>query len=327
MKKQIWIYAETNKNTISSVYYELLSKAKTLAEEIGDTDIAAVVLGNQIDESVAKLKESGADVIYMISNKRLEDYNCQGYAAALETLARKYQPEMLFIGATAVGAELAPTVAAKLKTGLAAHCVDIRKGNDRVNFMVPAFGGKVVSEIYIPNTRPMMASVRPGILSANALQKNEQVQIIEEDGAFLDEVPVLEELVEIEEAEQIQNDIAESDIVIAAGRGVDKATWENINRLADKIGAAVGWTRSFVDSGLVEDERQMIGTSGKSIHPKLCLTFGISGASHFTSGITKSNIIISVNRDKDAAIFNSSDYGVMNDAGTIVAELLKRFQD
>ena len=168
MAKEIWVFAELHQGKAASVVYELLSKAAEIAGPMGGYETAAIVLGSGIEEAAAKLRTAGADKVYIADHASLKDYRCDLYGLALETLVRRYEPEYFFLGATGIGSELAPTTAALLRTGLAAHCIDLFWNGARLNCMVPAFGGKVVSEIYIPNARPVMASVRPGILEARA---------------------------------------------------------------------------------------------------------------------------------------------------------------
>lgn len=326
--KQIWIYAELSDNKPVNVYYELLGKARSLADDMGDASVAAVVLGNGIEDAVTSVKESGAEAVYVIDHKRLQHYNVQGYAAAFVKLVENYNPYMVLIGATAAGAELAPTVAGKLRTGLAAHAVDIRlsKDKERVNFMIPAFGGRVISEIYIPEARPMMGSVRTGIIEAVEVPACNHVEVINENGEFLSNVPVMEELVEFEPSKPAGKDIVGAEIVVAAGRGVTQSAWEKLNTFAYKLGAPIGWSRSLVDTGIVPDESQMIGTSGKSIKPKVFIGFGISGAAHFVGGMNKSKTVISVNKDENAHMFEASDYGIVGDADTILSGLLAKME-
>ena len=321
-KKQIWVFAELSDGEPVGVYYELLPKARALADETGSA-VAAVVLGKDISPAVDKLKQSGADVVYAVAHNRLDLYNCQGYACALEHLIRKYNPYMILIGCTAIGAELGPTVAAKVKTGLAAHCVDIQVTPERINFLMPAFGGKFINETIIPTARPMMASIRPGVLDAVALEARDSV-LIAEDVAFLADCPVKEQLLEFIPSEPTGEDIQGAETVIAVGRGINSQSWEKAKTVSAKLGAPIGWSRAFVDTGLVPDESQVIGTSNKSIKANLLLAFGISGAAHFTYGISKCKTVVSINKDKNAPIFAVSDYGIVADADLILAKLLEK---
>lgn len=324
--KNIWVLAEIRNGEPLPVYYELLSKAKELAAQYGDTKVCAVVLGSNIDAAAEKIAASGAEVVYYANHEKLADYNCDYYAAVLESMINEYKPESILIGATAIGSELAPTVAAKVKTGVAAHCVDMIINDDKnLVSMVPAFGGKIVSEILVPNSRPQIASVRPGILSATPVEAAADVECIKVDTPVLDSASSGIELVEFKETPQKGVKIEDAEVVICAGRGVgSEEAWQHVNDLAKRLGGVVAYSRAFIDNGFVGDESGVIGTSGKSIKPKVCLTFGVSGAMHFVCGVLKSKMILSVNRDENAKMFDMSDFKVVGDADKIMKALLNK---
>lgn len=326
MSKEIWVYAEQNGGEPVSVVYELLAKANQIAVQIGERKVAAVVLGNGNQSAVEALKAAGAEIVYTVEHTELAQYRCDVYALAMKQVIETYQPEYLFFGATGVGSELAPTVAASVKTGLAAHCVDLRYDGDRLNCMVPAFGGKVVSEIYIPNARPVMASVRPGILEAGPVKVTD-AEVVTVDTSFLNGVASGEEFLGFDPVEKEANDIANAEVVIAAGRGAASDTaWSAVNQLTDRLNGAFAWSRSLIDTGRVKDESCMIGTSGKSVKPQLLINVGVSGATQYVCGINKSKTVISINRDKKAKIFEHSDYGVVGDAEKILPAVLAKLQ-
>ena len=324
MDKEIWVYAELADGKPAPVFYELIAKADEIASTKG-WNTAAVILGSNLDHVVETLQDV-VDKIYVADHPRLAEYTLDLYAAALEELVKAHHPEMILVGATGIGAELAPTLAAKVKTGLAAHCVDIQtdSANGRINCLVPAFGGKVISEIYIPEARPMMASVRPGILNKRDVHRTCR-ETIREDMQFLDNLAVRETFLEMIPEEPSGISVEAANVVVAAGRGAAvESTWKDIQSIAEKMGGAVGWTRNFVDSGLVESEANMIGTSGKSVRPSVFIGFGISGATHFICGMSKSKLILNVNSDPNAKIFQYSDYGIVGDAGQFAEALLEK---
>ena len=322
-RKEIWVFAETCDGVPVPVYQELLGKASELADAMDDAAVCGVILGENCDSAIASAAAMGTSRIYTVEHEKLAARHYESDVYALEHLARTHQPELILVGATALGAELAPTLAARLKTGLAAHCVDLRLGNGRVNCMVPAFGGRVISEIYIPQARPMLASVRPGIFSARELPAVPEPEIIREDSAFLDDFVPREEFVSFFPHVATGKKLEEADTVVCAGRGVSEGpVWERLNQLADCLDASVGYTRSFADLELVPDESNMIGTSGKSVRPKVYIGFGISGATHHVCGMNKSKLVISVNRDPKAKMFQYSDYGAVSDADKILTALL-----
>lgn len=332
MAKEIWVYAEHNNGKTASVTGELLAKSRALAAEMGGFTVAAVVAVAPATSEVAdpeaavtsEVIKLGAEKIYVLEHSSLAHYRCDVYAAAIAELVKKYNPEYFFIGATAIGSELAPTIAAHLQTGLAAHCIDLRWNGERLNCMVPAFGGKVVSEIYIPDARPVMASVRPGILPAADIATPEvaDAEIVTSEVTEFDSG---EEFLGFEPNESTAVDIEAADFIVAAGRGAASDTaWNVINELADKFDGAVAYSRSFIDTGKVPDETCMIGTSGKSVRPKVLINAGISGAAQYVCGIGKSKTIISINKKPKAAIFGHSDYGVVGDVDKILPAILEK---
>ncbi|MBQ9156398.1 MAG: electron transfer flavoprotein subunit alpha/FixB family protein [Eubacterium sp.] len=320
MSKEIWVYAENNQGEVAGVAAELLAKAQELADQMGGYRVAAVITGNE-NKAAKDLGALGAEKVYSLQHAELADYRCDVYAQSISSLVKEYQPDYFFFGATAIGSELAPTVAGLLKTGLAAHCVDLRFNGERLNCMVPAFGGKVVSEIYIPHARPVMASVRPGILDAGHAKARE-AEVIAVDTSYLDGVVSGEEFLGFEENELAANNIETAEVIVSAGRGAaSDLAWESINQIADKLGASIAYTRSFMDTGRVPDETSMIGTSGKSVRPNLLINAGISGASQYVCGIGKSKIVISIDKNPRAAVFGYSDYGVVADVDKILPAL------
>lgn len=326
-EKNIWIYAEHKNMKISDSFYELLSKAQVVAKALqDDTKIAAVVLGDEIEEVVEELKISGVDIVYAASHPKLKQYDPEYYPAALTTLSKKYQPKMIWIGASFEGSELAPSVAAKLKTGLAAHCVDILVNpQGEIVHMVPAFGGKMLSEILIPNSRPIMASIKPGVFRKEDIETDIEAEVIWDFAEILDTFESRFKLVSQIEINTIGLPVEKAEVIVAGGFGIgDAKTWDKVKNLATAINAAVGYTRPLVDIELEETDENMIGASGKCVRPKLYLAFGISGSSHHLCGMKDSGMIISVNTDKDADIFGASDYKVVADCDTILDELLKQ---
>lgn len=319
-KKEIWVFAELSKGMPVNVSYELLGKADEIAKG-KDWEVASVLIGSDVTAAAEEVK-GHTDKIYKAESYLLKDYTLERYALVMEALIKEYKPEMVLVGASSIGSELAPTTAGKVRTGLAAHAIDIVVDNerDRINCMVPAFSGKVISDIYIPEARPMMASIRPGILDRVSVSRNcHEIQVI--DTSFLNSYEAKEEFLEYTPEVMTGVKLEEANVVVAAGRGLSAEGWKSANVIADKLGGAVAWSRSFVDTGIVDSEANMIGTSGKSVKPAVFIGAGISGAAHFVCGMNKSKLIISVNRDENAKIFNHSDFGVVGDAAKFMAAL------
>ena len=326
MEQNIWIYAEHKNGKVVESYYELLTKAQEVVKTLPEKQkIAAITLGNGQDAVIEELKTSGADIVYAVDHEKLSQYNPEYYTRALTKLAEKYRPLMIWVAASHEGAEVAPSVAGQLKTGLAAHCVDIYYGEKgEMVHLVPAFGGKVLSEILIPDRRPMMASVKPGIFRKGEITVPGTADVIEEYATVLDAYESRIRLIGEEELPAAGKAVEKADIVISGGLGIgDMETWEKTRKIADAIGASVGYTRPLIDIELETTEENMIGASGKSVRPKLYMAFGISGASHHVCGMKDSGTIISVNRDENAEIFKVSDYKVVADCNSILDALLK----
>lgn len=324
---ELWVLAETKENRTLPVVKELLSKAKEISEKTGNPAVRAVLFGEDLAESKKALADMGAEHILAVSHTAFSRLGVENVTFAMTHLAKKYQPKMILIGATVLGSEAGPAMAVRLSTGLAAHCVDIKADGNGIHCLVPAFGGRIVSEINIPDARPMIASVRPGILETRPLDPVTEPEILDEDAAFMDDFAPKETFVSFEETKQEGVPLEDADVVVCAGRGVStKRCYENVRGIADDLGAAFGYTRSFSDQGFVPDERGMIGTSGKSVRPKVYLGFGVSGAVHHVCGMNRSRLVISINKDPKAKIFGCSDIGVVGDADRIAAAILRQLE-
>lgn len=321
--KKVLVYAEITNAKVNQAYFELLSKAKALFAG-SDVTYACVIAGHNVKDYLEDIKCSGVDIIYEIDDERLEIYNPEYYCAALEEAIKEFDPDLFLIGATLTGEEIAPTIGLRLKTGVAAHCMDlILKEDGSLAQMVPAFGGKVIGEIFTPNTRPQIASVKPGIFVKEQMERKDS-QVIELDKKCLNKVNTRIKVLSINKKESTKMSIENSPVIVCGGYGVgSKENWDKLEKLASLLGGATGYTRPVVDSGWVEDENSMIGTSGKSVRPKIYIGVGISGATHHVCGMKDSEVIISINNDKDAEIFNASNYAVVGNGSLIVDKLIE----
>lgn len=326
--KDIWVYAEHSKGKILPVYTELLAKAKELAGEMdSNTKVCAVLLGYGLEKLTEELASSGAEKVYVIEDDRLSLYNPDYYGSAFKCLVEKYKPDTVLIGATAIGSELAPTVAAKVRTGLAAHCIDLGLNeNKELIQIVPAFGGRVLGEIFTPNTRPQIASIKPGAFIRKSVPTCNG-EVIIEDSRCLDSVNIRIKAVGVYREEVKGIPVEDAEVVICGGYGVGcSENWELLKELAEILKGSVGCTRPSLDEGWADSEDSMIGTSGKSIRPKVYIGVGISGATHHICGMKDSGLIININRDKDAKIFDVSDIKVVGDGKTILKALVDRIK-
>lgn len=319
--KEIWVYAETRNGKVVPVFEELVSKARELTADRAACKVCGVMIG---DDAVEEAKSYGLDKLYVVEGKDLSEYDADYYGQALASAAKKYDPDVILFGATVQGSELAPTAACKLRTGLAAHCVNITVNpKDEMAFWVPAFGGNVIGEILVPNHRPQMASVKPGILGKTEYKKNPAAEVI--SFGWEAESNRKTKMTEVRQKVFSGARLEDAELVIGAGRGITKQeSWDNLTTVAEKLGAAVGYTRSFVDRGFVPDERDMIGTSGKSVTPKVYIGIGISGAAHHVAGMSKSGKIVSINKDPKAKIFEISDYKIVADSNAVLTALAQK---
>jgi electron transfer flavoprotein alpha subunit len=322
--QRIMIYAQADsKDCIESSYFELLSKAKNIFNR-GSEKFAAVLMGSHLEDAKKLLAVSGVDIVYAIDDSRLETFNPEFYIPAMEEAVHEFGPDVLLIGATPIGEEIAPALGQRLKTGVAAHCVDLTV-NEEGQFiqMVPAFGGKVIGEIFIPNARPQIASVKPGIFQRESLDAG-GCEVVDIPTDVLDRIQPRINVLSRAEADHNRCSVEKADVVVCGGFGVgSEACWCELEKLAEKLNGAVGCTRPALDANWMKESADMIGTSGKTIRPKLYFGIGVSGSAHHICGIQNTDTIISVNNDPDADIFKYSDYKIVMDSATILSELLR----
>lgn len=322
----VWVFAEYRNNRIAPVSLELLGAGRQLAEK-RNVGLAAVLLGTDIDNPAKELIASGADKVYSADNPALADYTDDAYGNILEDLILEHKPEIVLAGATAMGRSLIPRVATLVKTGLTADCtaLDIREEDGVLLQTRPAFGGNVMATIVCPNTRPQMATVRPNIMKPDPRDPNRKgkiVDVIPDPGRMISRVKVLETV--IEEPDQIN--ITEADIVISGGRGLDdEKGFSLIREFADTLGGAVGASRAAVDSGWINYPHQ-VGQTGKTVCPKIYIACGISGAIQHLVGMQSSEIIIAINKDPEAPIFEVATYGIVGDLFKIVPRVIEKIK-
>lgn len=254
-------------------------------------------------------------------------------AEILEKVIADEKPDVLLMGATALGESVAPILGVRLGTGVAAHCVDIRINDEgRIGYMVPAFGGKVIGEIFIPDAepgKPAIATVKPGMFEDCVLPEGGEAasfcKFIDGDAMAGDIEKGGFRMISATPRETAGSDIAKAQVILCGGFGIGSSeNWEKLVQIADKLGGAAGCTRPVVDMEWGPDEYSMIGTSGRTVKPKIYVGFGISGAAHHVCGIQDAGVIISINNDKEAEVFKVSDYCGVFDAGQVIDELLKQ---
>jgi len=317
--KGIFIFVQQVDNKIAGVSFELLGKAKELAKDM-ETEVTAVLLGYNVSGLCKELARHGADKIIMVDNKALEVYSTEPYAHCMYHVIEKYKPAVVLYGATAIGRDLAPRVSARVKTGLTADCTKLEVATDGTkNLMMtrPAFGGNIMATILCPDHRPQMATVRPGVMQKIKPIEGAEVPVEKYDleiGAEHQNVEILDIIKKVSN----KMDIQDAKILVSGGRGMGcPENFGLLKDLADAIGGTVSSSRACVDAGWVEKDIQ-VGQTGKTVRPNLYIACGISGAIQHLAGMEESDVIIAINKDATAPIFEVADYGIVGDVTKIL---------
>lgn len=323
--KGVWVFAEQRGGKVASVSFELLGVGRRLADELG-TDLGAVLLGAE-DSEAKELIKWGADKVYLSSDQIFERFNDEPYSAVLVSLIKAHRPEIVITGATPIGRSFLPRVAAKLRIGLTADCTSLQIDKETRNLLQirPAFGGNIMATILTPNTRPQMATVRPRVMKRGQYDENKTGEIIpvQADGIF-SRTKVLDT---IKEESDMTCNLQEADIIVSGGRGLgDPKGFKLIAELAELLGGTVGSSRAAVDEGWIP-YRHQVGQTGKTVCPKIYIACGISGAVQHLVGMQSSDIIIAINKNPDAPIFNVASYGIVGDLYEIIPLLIKKIKD
>lgn len=332
--KGVYIYAQQVDNEISSIAYELLGKGKELAADLG-TDVTAVLLGSNVKGLCDKLAEYGADKVIVVDDPALETYRTEPYAHALASVINEYKPEIMLVGATAIGRDLGPTVSARVATGLTADCTVLEIGDfplvatpgkedeqkhNQLLMTRPAFGGNTIATIACPDNRPQMATVRPGVMQKIDPIPGAKAEIIEYNPGFTPNDRYVEIQEVVKAVGQVQN-IMDAKILVSGGRGVGSAeNFKMLDDLAAALGGMVSCSRAVVENGWKAQDYQ-VGQTGKTVRPNVYFAIGISGAIQHVAGMEESDIIVAINKDADAPIFDVADYGIVGDLNKIVPAL------
>ncbi len=326
--KGIWVFAEQHEGHVQSVAFELIAEGRKLAKDLNE-DVSAVLLGSGDLKSQAKeLIEYGADKVYTVSDPHLKNYLTEPYTDVISDLIDRYKPEIFLLGATTTGRDLASRIAARIRVGLTADCtgLDIDPEKKIIRQTRPAFGGNIMATIISPNYRPQMSTVRPKVFKKLPKDPSRKGEIIEVK-AKISERSLRARILEIVKSTEKKVNIAEAEIIVSGGRGIGCAdNFKLIQELADTIGGAVGASRATVDAGWISQFHQ-VGQTGKTVSPKLYIACGISGAIQHLAGMSSSDIIIAVNKDPYAPIFNVATYGIVGDVLEVVPALTKKFKE
>ncbi len=311
VESRIWVFAEQRQSRLADVGLELLGKALEIAAPIG-WKVSSVLLGQSLDDLADQLLSYGAHEVLVADHPLLSSYCNQSYAKVLEYAIRKHHPEVFLLGATAMGTDLSARLAAKLRTGLSAHCIGLELSSEKkLLAVVPGWGGNVLAKIYCPSTQPQMATVMPGVFEKPQISKL-RGKIIPMDVNIKPE-DVTYQILEIEKRDIQEDTLERSGVIVAGGWGSgNKQEWHWVEEVASVLHGAVGATRPPVDEGWAR-EGQMIGQSGRTVHPKLYMGVAISGQMHHMVGIRDAETLVAINQDPQAPIFEFCDLGLVGD--------------
>ena len=357
--KNVWVFCEQRQGVMMPTTFELISEGRKLADELG-VELCGILLGDNVDGIANELGGYGADKVYVYNSPLLKDFTTDAYTKVIVEAVQEFKPEVLVFGASNIGRDLAPRCAARLHTGLCADCthLDIDMPNykgflkevstlpeDRIEklgtVMInrephsverdlkmtrPAFGGHLMASIICPRFRPAMATVRPGVMKKRAYDEAKAAAVEILHPAFeLSAEDLKTEVVEVVKAAKKMVDLIGADFIVSVGRGISKDVEKGIalaEELAEVLGGVVGSSRACVDSGWISADHQ-VGQTGKTVHPKVYIALGISGAIQHKAGMQDSECIIAVNKNESAPIFEVADYGIVGDLFKVVPLLIE----
>ena len=335
--KGVYVFAQQVDNEVSGIALELIGKGKDLAKDL-DTDVTAVLIGSDVKGLVDVLAEYGADKVIVVDDPELKEYRTEPYAHALSSVINEFKPDIMLVGATAIGRDLGPRVSARVHTGLTADCTQLDIGDfpmvaipgkeqkhNQLLMTRPAFGGNTIATIACPEFRPQMATVRPGVMQKAERVAGAKAEVIEFNPGFTPDNKYVE-ILEVVKAVSDVADIMDAKILVSGGRGVGSAeNFQMLEDLAEALGGTVSCSRAVVDSGWKPRDLQ-VGQTGKTVRPQVYFAIGISGAIQHVAGMEESDIIVAINKDENAPIFDVADYGIVGDLNKIVPALTEQIK-
>lgn len=323
----VWVFIEQSDGEAAKVSWELLGIGRELADTLG-VDLCALVIGDQVEHLCSEAFHWGADRAYSLDAPVFRHYRTEAYSRAICEMVEKHHPEVILMGATGLGRDLAGAIATVLKTGLTADCTGLAIDADR-NLMQtrPAFGGNIMATIMCDKFRPQMATVRPHVMPMSEKQPGRIGTIIRESCPIQEEDILVKVLEIISDRKKDNVDVAGAEFIVSGGRGMmGKENFAMLKELADELGGVVGASRSAVDAGWMPQERQ-VGQTGKTVRPKIYVACGISGAIQHLVGMQDSDVVIAINRDKDAPIFEVATYGIVGDLFQVVPAITRQIRE
>lgn len=328
--KGLMVFIEQREGEVQKVSLELLGKGRELADTLG-VDVTAALLGNKVEGLANNLIAHGADKVVIVDNELLNLYVTEPYVKALHSIIEAEKPEIVLFGATSIGRDLAPRVSARVHTGLTADCTSLDIDEETRDLMMtrPAFGGNIMATIICPDYRPQMSTVRPGVMQKLHADESRKGSIVNHDAGLVAADMNVEVLENVKETKEKVN-IEDAKILISAGRGIGcKDNTSVLYDLSNEIGGQVSGSRAVIDSGWLDKDRQ-VGQTGKTVRPDLYLACGISGAIQHVAGMEESELIIAINKNATAPIFEVADLGIVGDACKIVplvTEMIKNIKE
>lgn len=324
--KGVFVFVQQVDNKVTGVSFELLGACKKLAQDLG-TEVTAVLIGYGVKSLAGKIAEFGADRIIIIDDRELQTYRTEPYTDAMYSVIERYRPEIVLYGATAIGRDLAPHVAARVHTGLTADCtkLEIDQGSKLLRMTRPAFGGNLMATIICPDFRPQMATVRPGVMKKLTPNPGAKAEIEYFNPGFVPDDRYVQ-IVDVIRKQSSKMDIQDAKILVSGGRGMGcPENFQLLRDLADVLGGEVSASRACVDAHWVDKDIQ-VGQTGKTVRPNLYIACGISGAIQHLAGMEESDIIIAINKDESAPIFDVADYGIVGDVTKILPILTEKLK-
>ena len=336
--KGVFVFAQQVDNVISNIAFELIGKGKELAKDLG-VEVTAVLVGSDVKGLADQLAEYGADKVIVVDDPELKVYRTEPYTHAIASVIEEFKPEIFLIGATAIGRDLGPRVCARIHTGLTADCTKLDIGDFPMNpvpgretkhnqllMTRPAFGGNTIATIACPDFRPQMATVRPGVMQKAPKEAGKKAVVTEFNPGFTKNNKYVD-ILEVVKAVSNTVDIMDAKILVSGGRGVGSPeNFKILDDLAEAIGGTVSCSRAVVDAGWKPKDLQ-VGQTGKTVRPNVYFAIGISGAIQHLAGMEESDIIVAINKDESAPIFDVADYGVVGDLNKIVPMLTEKIKE
>ncbi|ELC8345289.1 MAG: electron transfer flavoprotein subunit alpha/FixB family protein [Clostridium perfringens] len=321
----VWVFAEQREGQLQKVSLELLGEGRKIADKLG-SKLTALLIGNKVQNLVEDLSRHGADEVLVVDAPELEHYTTDGYTKAICELANAKKPNIIFIGATFIGRDLGPRVAARLETGLTADCtsldVDVESGD--LLATRPAFGGNLMATIVCPDHRPQMATVRPGVFEKLPLGENDAT--VENVEIKFNSNDIRTKIVEIIKEHKDIVDISEANVLVAGGRGIgSEENFKMLKELAEVMNGSIAASRAAVEKGWVDKDYQ-VGQTGKTVRPNIYVACGISGAIQHAAGMQDSDMIIAINKDANAPIMKIADYAIVGDVNKVVPEFITQLK-